>query len=536
MPAQPPRPAATPQAPRSQPTPHAPAQPAPRAQPNPRSIPVAPTQPGTSRSQPTPRSQPAPRTTTRGDLRTREVPTAPPPIVEQPAAPAPVSGQPRNAPGAVGGSVRGYGSRTNPGEVTTREVPAQPTARELYERRGRSSGGNRAATEPIDPRYRPTRSIEPRRSVVAPQPRDVTPRASGPSVSGRYAGRPSARTGAPAPTNLRSGVVRTTPSTGAPRLVSGVVGTRNSPGPTSHRGDPHRVAGRGRLGGCYDPWHSYWDPWHHSSGLWSLRWHWPHCGFSTWGFGWSLWYPWYYWHCAYWDWTYGDCWWNSWSSPYCASTGYWWYPSSTYCPTYLYVPSSTVVVVEREPEAAPEPAPAREVVVAGGPVRGGVAIRDLPSFELARKYVELGDFYFQAGRYGEAADAYARARTYAPDDASVHFVLADAAFAQGDYHFAAFLIGEALRLDPSLATAETDKRLFYGDLAEFEAQMRSLDDYLAKKPYDVLAHLVRGYNLRFSGQPGRAVEAFRKVLELEPDNRTAATFLAALAPAEPLAR
>ena len=35
-----------------------------------------------------------------------------------------------------------------------------------------------------------------------------------------------------------------------------------------------------------------------------------------------------------------------------------------------------------------------------------------------------------------------------------------AAFASGDYPVAAFLIGEALRLDPSMATADTDKRLY----------------------------------------------------------------------------
>ena len=113
----------------------------------------------------------------------------------------------------------------------------------------------------------------------------------------------------------------------------------------------------------------------------------------------------------------------------------------------------------------------------------------------------------------------------------MHFVLADAAFASGDYPFAAFRIGEALRLDPSMATADTDKRLFYGDPKAFEEQMATLDKHLASKPYDAQAQLVRGYNLRFSGQPVAAVEAFRRVLEIAPENRAAATFLAVLAPA-----
>ena len=96
---------------------------------------------------------------------------------------------------------------------------------------------------------------------------------------------------------------------------------------------------------------------------------------------------------------------------------------------------------------------------------------------LAESYVELGDFYFQSSRYEDAAEAYAKARNYMPEDASVHLVLADAVFANGDYHYASFLVSEAVRLDPSIVTAETDKRTFYGRVAEFEAQLDALQRY-----------------------------------------------------------
>jgi hypothetical protein len=85
----------------------------------------------------------------------------------------------------------------------------------------------------------------------------------------------------------------------------------------------------------------------------------------------------------------------------------------------------------------------------------------------------------------------------------------------GDYHYAAFLIAEGLRLDPALASADTDKRTFYSDVKVFEAQVAGArGNYLEKKPYDAQAHLVRGYNLRFSGQPAGAQAAFRRVLEI----------------------
>ena len=71
----------------------------------------------------------------------------------------------------------------------------------------------------------------------------------------------------------------------------------------------------------------------------------------------------------------------------------------------------------------------------------------------------------------------------------------------------------------------------YADAKAFDEQMAGLERYLAEKPYDAQAHLVRGYNLRFSGQPTAAIAAFRRVLEIAPENRAAALFLDALAPA-----
>ena len=146
-------------------------------------------------------------------------------------------------------------------------------------------------------------------------------------------------------------------------------------------------------------------------------------------------------------------------------------------------------------------------------------------FALAAKYVELGDFYFGSGRYEDAAEAYAKARGHSPKDASVHLVMADAVFANGDYHYAAFLIAEAVRLDAAIVSADTDKRAFYGDPKDFDTQMAALRRYIAAKPYDAWAQLVLAYNLRFGGRRTAAIAAFRRVLELDPGNPTAQAFL-----------
>ena len=55
------------------------------------------------------------------------------------------------------------------------------------------------------------------------------------------------------------------------------------------------------------------------------------------------------------------------------------------------------------------------------------------AMRLAEEYVKLGDFHFQAEQFENAAEAYAKARNYMPEDASVHLVLADAVFANAGY-------------------------------------------------------------------------------------------------------
>ncbi len=121
-----------------------------------------------------------------------------------------------------------------------------------------------------------------------------------------------------------------------------------------------------------------------------------------------------------------------------------------------------------------------------------------------------------------------RALAYAPDDGSIYFVVSDALFAQGDYHYASFMISKGLSLDPPLATAKADKRTFYADGAEFDKHLETLRKYLVDHPFDSAAHLVLGYNLRFSGDDEGARLAFNRVLEIDSSDKPAKLFLDAM--------
>lgn len=532
--------------------------------------------PAPSRYQPSP-GAPTPRQGTRGDGR---APNATPPATRTPT--------PGNR--YVPAPARDNARTPTPGN---RYTPAPPRDNARAPTPGLAPRGDRspARTAPSDGSPRPSVARTRYDGSTRTAPADTVPTRTtrgntpvAPSAGQRRGAVSPTPTGPRAPTNSAVANPRRADTSAVPRLVprSGAA-TLVTPRANVRPVQSGQVAAvRGGFGGGYGHvvpryngvFQGWWDPW--CAGPWNgfgFRSRWPgglgFAGWNTWntfgwnnwgwngcssfGLGWSLWSPWWTIRSTWWDACYNTGWYFNTLHPLCAPTSFWWYPSTVYCPTYLTVPS-TVLVVDRGDTVLPAsdgsdlptssttssvPAPANvnvDTVVAGAPSQGSVRMVEVPAGatseemaqSLATKYTELGDFYFRANRFPDAAEAYGKARGYAPDDAPLHFVLADAAFASGDYHYAAFLIGEGLRIDPSLATANTDKRAFYGEPQTFAAQMRSLDGYLARKPYDAHGHLVRGYNLRFSGDRAGAEAAFARVLEIEPDNRPARTFLSAL--------
>lgn len=519
--------------------------------------------PAPSRYQPSP-SAPTPRTVTRGDVR---APSATPPATRSPnPAPRYTPAPPRDNARAPTPGLAPRGDRSPARTAPSDGSPRPSVARSRYEGSTRTAPGDAVPTRTTRGNTPVAPSAGQRRGTAGTSP--VAPRPSRGAVA-------SPR---PAGAAVSSVTPRLVPRSGAATLGTPRANVRpvQSGQVATARGGFGYGCATPRYRGVFQGW---WDPWCVAPWTsWTIRSSWPgtfgYAGWNSWGWngwnswnswgwngcssfglGWSLWAPWWTIRSTYWNACYSSGWYYSTCNPRCAPTSFWWYPSTVYCPTYLTVPS-TVLVVDRGDTVLPAsdgsdlptatttsttsvPAPANtnvDTVVAGAPSQGSVRMVEVPAGatseemaqSLATKYTELGDFYFRANRFPDAAEAYGKARGYAPDDAPLHFVLADAAFASGDYHYAAFLIGEGLRIDPALATANTDKRTFYGEPQTFAAQMTALDGYLTRKPYDAHGHLVRGYNLRFSGDRDGAEAAFARVLEIEPDNRPARTFLAAL--------
>jgi len=215
----------------------------------------------------------------------------------------------------------------------------------------------------------------------------------------------------------------------------------------------------------------------------------------------ACWAPWGFWWsggrtCFGFSWWW-DCWSPSWSWSWCSYYG-WWYPYwyACYRPYYCSWPSYYSTVVYR---TVYEEVPVYETVYVdpaepvGEAVAPAAPVVDRQSLASDR-YLTLGDQAFREGRYTDAVQFYAKAVQFAPGEGALHLVLADALFAAGDYHYAAYSIRKALELDPALAEAVVDKHAFYADPAEFDRQLAVLELYLHDHPTDRDARLVLALN------------------------------------------
>lgn len=199
--------------------------------------------------------------------------------------------------------------------------------------------------------------------------------------------------------------------------------------------------------------------------------------------------------CSPWYWpAYYSCWYPIWYSCYRP------YASSYYAPSvYETVIYRTVYedqyVGAAQPAARVETEPAERIA----PAMGSLSIA-------AEQYLSLGDQAFREGRYTDAVQLYAKAVEYSPGEGALFLVLADALFAAGDYHYAAYAIRRALELDHSLVGAQVDKHEFYADPSEFDHQLAVLDQYVLDHPSDRDARLVLALNSLFGGRPAVAVD------------------------------
>lgn len=268
------------------------------------------------------------------------------------------------------------------------------------------------------------------------------------------------------------------------------------------------------IGGGFHPGWSFGFGYGWGCGVWG----WPY----SFAFG-SSWFWWNYWnHPCFgpggWYWGFGGGYWGGWGGGF--SPWHWWTPYPWWHwgwnpPLYYAVvlqnptPQPTTVIVEQAapaPVAAPAAEAAPEPVFAPSPLASAPAAPSQPMGPAGERYLTLGDRAFRDGRYGDAAHYYGKAVAAQPESGVLHLVLADALFATGDYATAAAAIRRGLELDANLVWSTIDKRSFYRDPSDFDAQLAVLELYLVDHPSDREAELLLALNYLFGNAPARAVD------------------------------
>lgn len=221
-----------------------------------------------------------------------------------------------------------------------------------------------------------------------------------------------------------------------------------------------------------------------------------------WGLGWDCWWN------SYWGWT-PTCWWN-WGLGFVGWNTWW---NTWWCPQY-YVPYQTTRVVYETvyvDEQVLQPADFVGEGVVDPVAPAAVGRVATPTLSLAaERYLTLGDVAFREGRYTDAVQAYSKAVEYAPGQGALFLLLADALFASGDYHYAAYAIRRAYELEPDLFRTVIDKHAFYGDPLDYDRQIAILEQFLTDRPTDRDARLVLALNYLFANRPATAVDLLRK--------------------------
>jgi TolA-binding protein len=133
---------------------------------------------------------------------------------------------------------------------------------------------------------------------------------------------------------------------------------------------------------------------------------------------------------------------------------------------------------------------------------------------------------FKAGRYADAQATAEQAIAKLPSDAALHEFRALTLFAQGKYKDAAAGLYAVLAAGPGW-NWETVSRL-YADPADYTKQLRALEGYVKDHPDAGEGHFLLAYQYLVLGSKTDAVNQFKEVVRVQPDDKLSAELVKAL--------
>ena len=246
---------------------------------------------------------------------------------------------------------------------------------------------------------------------------------------------------------------------------------------------------------CINPRYGWYNGCH--SGYWGSRWYAPLAWTSV---GWGL-------GAMTSGWGYGTSYYN----PYCVQ------PVATVVVAYDY---SLPVVVNNYVSSDAE---------SGDAI--AQADQQTPESEQATKLFDDGLSQFKSGDYQSALANFDAALQKLPGDPVVHEVRALTLFALGEYQSSAAALNSFLSSAPGMDW--TTMSSLYGNVDDYQSQLRKLEQYCQSNPNDPASHFVLAYQYLATGSKDSAVNALKVVVKNQPKDSTARRMLDALVPPEP---
>lgn len=133
--------------------------------------------------------------------------------------------------------------------------------------------------------------------------------------------------------------------------------------------------------------------------------------------------------------------------------------------------------------------------------------------------------YLSARRYGEAATVAGEARTRFPDDLRFTYLQARALSHSGERPRALSMLEDAVKARPDQVESYLTLADLYGQAGRVDEGVRLLDQAAQHFPDDISVPFRRGAMLAEAKRDAAAEQAFKVVIEREPDNADALNYL-----------
>jgi len=154
--------------------------------------------------------------------------------------------------------------------------------------------------------------------------------------------------------------------------------------------------------------------------------------------------------------------------------------------------------------------------------------QETPESEQATKLFDAGLAQFKSGDYRAALGNFDAALEKLPGDPVVHEVRALTLFALGDYKSAAAALNSFLSSAPGMDW--TTMSSLYGNVDDYQAQLRKLEQYCTSNPNNPASAFVLAYQYLTIGSKDAAINALKVVVKNQPKDATAKRMLDALSP------